>query len=64
MNARRFRRWTGAYRKEFYEVRLKSGDIIECWPNAGRMVALDGSGREFKPEDKVAVRLKEEDYGE
>lgn len=28
--------YKGEYDKEFYDIRLKSGDVIKnCWPNAG-----------------------------
>lgn len=49
----------GDYEKNIYEVKDSEGKIYECWPNAGRMVALDGSGKEFFPEDKVLHRIKE-----
>lgn len=59
-NPRRFRRWHGTYRKEFYEVKLATGEVVHCWPNAGRMIALDDSGREWAPSDNINVRLAEE----
>ena len=34
------------YWKKFYDVRTPDGDVVgQCWPNAGRMMATDGSGR-------------------
>ena len=39
------------YKKCEYMVLLKTGEQIICWPNAGRMNAIDGSGREFWLED-------------
>ena len=39
------------YVKEEYLVVLNSGEVITCWPNAGRFNAIDGSGREFWAED-------------
>lgn len=43
-----FKVWDGEYEKEFYDVRLPSGEIILCWPNSGVMNSLDGSGRVFR----------------
>lgn len=46
------------YVKDFYEVRLPSGQIVaQCWPNAGWMNATDGSGRKWGPADNVQVRI-------
>ena len=56
-----FTSWDGDYEKVEYEVKLKSGEVVVCWPNAGRMNALDGSGREFYPKDVDGIReLKDE----
>ncbi len=54
--------WDGAYDKKFYDVWLGKGDVvIHCWPNAGKMCATDGSGREwsFSAEAPIAVRESE-----
>ena len=45
-----WRTWTGAgYRKVFHEARLPDGEVVRCWPNAGKLIALDLSGRIFGP---------------
>lgn len=42
--------WSGDYDKEWYDVRLPDGTVIpHCWPNAGVMMAMDASGRSFRP---------------
>lgn len=43
-----FKEWDGTYEKQLYEV-WDDGEIIEAWPNAGKMIATDGSGREWLP---------------
>lgn len=51
-------KWTGDYEKQAYDVWIKGVDIVlGCWPNAGRMVATDGSDREWTPEQVLAVRV-------
>jgi hypothetical protein len=52
----KWHKFTGRYIKRVYEVRLKNGDIVQCWPNAGKMTALDGSGRQFTEEDNIEIR--------
>lgn len=47
--------WDGEYDKRFYAVLIKDKPVF-CWPNAGEMNALDGSGKHWKPEDQVMVR--------
>lgn len=47
--------WDGEYEKEPYLLFAPEGAVY-CWPNAGKMVAMDGSGREWKPEDNVRVK--------
>ena len=45
------------YVKKFYDVKLRSGEIIyHCWPNAGYMIDINGSGFKFGPEDEIQVR--------
>lgn len=51
--------WNGHYIKEFYEIETEDG-IVEAWPNAGKMMSIDGSGREWKP-GECKVRLKNQD---
>lgn len=59
-----FKPWDGTkdyYEKRFYDVRLPDGTIVEkCWPNAGRMVATDGSGRKWVSGIEVRPRPKGE----
>ena len=35
--------WTGTFDKVAYEVELKDGRHLLCWPNAGVLYALDGT---------------------
>lgn len=50
--------WDGRYEKNFYWVYPADGaPRVKCWPNAGVMNAADGSGREWRPADGVAVAL-------
>lgn len=51
-----YQRWDGDYEKQHYLVRLKTGEEVVCWPNAGRMHASDRSGRDFWPSDGIDVR--------
>lgn len=43
------------YEKEFYAVKLEDGSIIKCWPNAGYMNAVDGSGRMYNESHNIQV---------
>ena len=52
--------WTEDYEKEEYEVKLRSGEILICYPNANTMHSLDGSGRIFQPKDIELMRIKHE----
>ena len=52
---RPFEIWDGDYIKSFYEVKINE-EIIDCWPNAGKMMSVDGSGREWNKEDQILVR--------
>lgn len=46
------------YWKKFYDVMLPDGTIVEqCWPNAGKMNAINGDGRTWGHEDNIKVRL-------
>ena len=47
--------WDGQYEKNPYFTFIK-GKEIPCWPNAGVMLAIDGSGRSWKPEENILVR--------
>lgn len=52
-----FVEWSGAYVKRYYDVLVpKTDEIVKCWPNAGLMNALDGSGRSWSFEDHIKVR--------
>jgi hypothetical protein len=52
--------WDGTYEKQFYDVRYDRCKVqLHCWPNAGKMVAMDGSGLEWEREDAVEVRVSE-----
>jgi hypothetical protein len=45
------------YEKCFYKVTLKNGEeVVDCWPNAGRFVAMDGTDRTFWKEDIESYR--------
>jgi hypothetical protein len=50
--------WNGTYEKDFYWV-YPPGNAprVRCWPNAGMMHAVDGSGRVWKPEEQVGIRF-------
>jgi hypothetical protein len=53
-------KWDGNYIKQFYDVLVdKYNIVLHCWPNAGKMCAMDGSGRMFEPQNVLAVRLSE-----
>jgi hypothetical protein len=53
----KFKPWDGEYNKQYYDVLLPDGRIIAtCWPNAGKMVAMNGSGKMWSVEDKIQVR--------
>ena len=52
-----FTPYTGDYDKRFYDVKLADGTIIpRCWPNAGKLVAMDGSGRMWDENDSIWIR--------
>lgn len=52
--------WDGTYEKQFYDVRYDRCKVqLHCWPNAGKMVAVDGSGLKWGREDAVEVRVSE-----
>lgn len=49
------------YIKKFYDVLLPSGQIIKhCWPNAGKMIATDTTGRIWSVEDNIKVKLSKD----
>lgn len=59
-----FQQWDGEYDKQFYDVLLPNGDIFEaCWPNAGKMLSMDGSGRMWSVDDCIQVRKSKNPYG-
>lgn len=42
------------YQKERLDVLLDTGEIVSpCWPNAGKVMSMDGSGREWGHGAKV-----------
>ena len=46
----RWHPFTEDYVKQWYELRLPDGTVIQhLWPNAGKMVATDGTGRMWLP---------------
>ncbi len=46
------------YEKDPYDVQLADGTIVKwCWPNAGKMCAMDGSGRTWDHTSGIKVRL-------
>jgi hypothetical protein len=47
----------GEYEKEFYWALLPDGETVYCWPNAGYMVAVDGSGRQWEPSANIQVSM-------
>ena len=47
----------GDYDKKEYLIGLLNGEVVNCWPNAGYMTAMDGSGRDFEPSDVWSFRL-------
>lgn len=60
--------WDGTYEKKFYDVWVKephsnppSGNdvVLACWPNAGKMVSTDGTGRKWNVEQVRAIRVSE-----
>lgn len=55
-----WRKWDGEYEKQSYDVWTDRHNVVMgCWPNAGRMVATDGSGRQWRPADCIAVRVSQ-----
>jgi hypothetical protein len=50
-----FEKWNGDYEKRPYEVKVWPGDIVTCYPNAGRMIDLK-TGRSYGPEDVEGIR--------
>lgn len=50
--------WEGQpYIKEHYWLLLEDGEVVHCWPNAGYMVACDGSGRQWAPDNRLKISL-------
>ena len=48
--------WDGDYEKEFYWVKPPGGGLaVKCWPNAGWMNTVDGSGRMWQSEANIMV---------
>jgi hypothetical protein len=64
-----FRDWDGEYEKLFYDVLLPDGDVVVCWPNAGRMHFAEADvvsghakyrGKFWTPEAGVKIRVNRE----
>jgi hypothetical protein len=64
-----FQTWDGEYEKQFYDVLLPDGDVVVCWPNAGRLHFAEPDvpenhakyrGRFWTVEDGVMVRVNQE----
>lgn len=56
----RWFKWNGEYEKQSYDVWISGCDVVlGCWPNAGKMCATDGSGREWTKDQLLAVRVSE-----
>lgn len=54
-----FKPFEGEYEKQFYDVRLPSGEIVKnCYPNAGFMNETGGAGRKWG-EGEVEYRVSE-----
>lgn len=50
--------WNGDYEKTFYDVLRKTGEpIVNCWPNDGKMMAINGSGSIFTIDDVLGIRI-------
>lgn len=49
-------KFTGRYIKTVYDCRLPDGSIVQVWPNAGKLHALDNSARQFKESDNVEIK--------
>lgn len=53
----RFYPWYGLYDKTMYDIKLLDGTIIDnCWPNAGLMMSIDGSGRSWTIKEVAGFR--------
>lgn len=53
-------KWDGNYEKKAYDVWVSGCDVVlGCWPNDGKMCATDDSGREWTPEQVLAVRVSD-----
>lgn len=60
LSATLWKPWDGTYEKQFYDVRYDRCKVqLHCWPNAGKMIAVDGSGLKWGREDAVEVRVSE-----
>ncbi len=46
--------WDGDYVKSEYLVHLP-GECVVCWPNAGLMNSMDGSGRSWEPDGALHI---------
>jgi len=50
----------GDYDKKEYLVELLNGEVVDCWPNADTMNAMDGSGRIFDASDVHSFKIHPE----
>lgn len=56
-NAPKWKRFTGKYSKQWYDVKTQDGKIYQhCWPNAGYMCLMDDSGTQWSEEDEIYFR--------
>jgi hypothetical protein len=54
--------WDGDYEKQFYWLQTADGERVKCYPNAGIMNSLDGSGRQWRPDGAVQVEPIDDDH--
>jgi len=53
--------FTEDYEKAFYDVQEPDGTIIKhCWPNAGFMEDVHGSGKRWKVGAFILIRLSKD----
>ena len=57
-HAQDFTTWNGEYDKVHYDVLLPDGELVKhCWPNAGKMCAMDSKQRSWTKDDGIKVRV-------
>lgn len=51
-------KWDGDYEKQAYDVWVAGCDVVlGCWPGDGAMYATDGTGRRWRPQETLAIRV-------